>query len=240
MLLDHPPSDLNPGELRRARSFGAEGFTLVEILVVIAVLALLIALIVPSIGKAREAARMTTCTNNLRQLGIGFQLRATKAPSGRLCSGLFDHNREGCMDTYGWVADQINSSSATADSLLCPSNPMRVNEKLLDAYGIKTNDGLNELTSGQKSRYRDGLCGSGSFRDLSGTGSEADGFAKTRPQTDERASIVSYGLIAEGYNTNYATSWFFDLHRAPSPLASFRSVAEDQWPGGTARTAWSS
>ncbi|MCC7191504.1 MAG: DUF1559 domain-containing protein [Phycisphaeraceae bacterium] len=48
------------------------GFTLVELLVVISIIALLIALLLPALGKARETTRATVCSNNLHQLGIGM------------------------------------------------------------------------------------------------------------------------------------------------------------------------
>jgi prepilin-type N-terminal cleavage/methylation domain-containing protein len=70
---------VRPQERSRAR-----GFTLMELLIVVAVIGILIALLIPVLGLARESARATECQNNLKQIGVALMKTSAMLPPDRL------------------------------------------------------------------------------------------------------------------------------------------------------------
>ena len=131
------------------------GFTLIELLVVIAIIALLAALLLPAITKAREAARQAQCQANLKNIGVGLFKYSTRSPGGAYCSGASDFRRDGCMDTYGWVADIVNVGDGNMNESLDPSNPLKGSEKLNDLLGKDTSDAKDNAPA---TRLDSGIC----------------------------------------------------------------------------------
>ncbi len=65
---------MKPLRSRTNQQESLQGFTLLELLVVIAIIAILAALLLPTLGRSKESARAIVCVNNLKQLGLAWQM----------------------------------------------------------------------------------------------------------------------------------------------------------------------
>lgn len=137
-----------------------QGFTLVELLVVIAVVAILAGLLLPVLGRVKGKARDLGCLNNLKQWGVATHIFASD--NGDLLPK--DGAPNGASTNEGWYVDlprilslppyhqQPWRTNASADpgrtAWICPSNPRRSNGNNLFHYCL--NEYVNGLGAGNQ------------------------------------------------------------------------------------------
>lgn len=121
-----------------------KGFTLIELLVVIAIIALLLAILMPALGKVKEKARQITCAAHLHSIGLVMNLYASQNDSklptaengGSFGGWLFDIPSN--------VSEEIRQSYQV-ETMYCPANSLRVKrgEKLMEHYLSYMTDGTS-------------------------------------------------------------------------------------------------
>ena len=186
-------------EIMRTRS-SRSAVTLVELLVVMAIIGILTAMLFPAVNAARESGRRTACMNNLRQIGIGMAAHASR--QGAYCTGAFHWSTDGCVTELGWVADAVNAEIPVG-KMLCPSNPSQIAStynELIDMSAAGLSGSCVDYAGGEGQQLPDGTMKINPCRQIIDNG--------LAPGSSQRVTLVEEELLRKHYNTNYTASWF--------------------------------
>lgn len=198
------------------------GFTLVELLVVVAIIGTLTALLLPAVQKARAAGRRVQCINNLRQFGLGMH-QYTDVYGGR-----FPNMSHGRDRTESWINSLAPFMENVDEVRLCPDDTARTQLATLRETSYAINGYLRKPTRQERFLYE-------------GTADEAvlDDFAERLRQirsTHKTLVLFEAGASVETHYDHIHT-WEWFTEQFPTPEERLRKIRRDAAIGRHGGTA---
>jgi prepilin-type N-terminal cleavage/methylation domain-containing protein/prepilin-type processing-associated H-X9-DG protein len=125
-----PAKSLTISNPRRFGPAASSGFTLIELLVVIAIIAILAAMLLPTLARAKEKAHRTACLSNLKQMGLGSLMYADEDSKGR-----YTGTPDPFVDNLDWLYPNYVSNYKV---FICPSTRNFIDPNIKNASGKLT------------------------------------------------------------------------------------------------------
>ncbi len=196
------------------------GFTLVELLVVIGIISVLVAILLPSLGKARRSAARTVCLSNLRQIGIGivnYQVDS-KGVLPNAMSSTAATSDEQRRRWYGprsigkyWGVTEQNFGTYTPKILICPENEQRIFFFGQPTYTMNI-EVMGGMTNSTSNRYRPG------------PGANQVHYKSTYWRKNHEKVVLIDGK-PNGSGNTYAAQWYYLWNNPPDGNADMRHNA---------------
>ncbi len=132
---------VSQSNVHRRSNHPAAGFTLIELLVVISIIALLVGILLPALGAARQQALSMKCKSSLRQFGIAWTAYATDNDDCVYVGS----SHQGNYEVQWWAAEDLTTGEAVREKgSLYPYMPSGEIRDCPNADGLGTNLGLDE------------------------------------------------------------------------------------------------
>jgi prepilin-type N-terminal cleavage/methylation domain-containing protein/prepilin-type processing-associated H-X9-DG protein len=168
------------------------GFSLVELLVVLAIISILVAMLLPAFSSVRELARRTSCQNNLRQIGMGLAQYIDDY------HGHLPRNDSGTTDRGTWV-DEIYPYVNNPQIFICPDDSSPYT--LTAGSGLQTSYAINQFYNQNSTQnlFEANLPGEqptllGNIDDVTGTVAFGDGQGSYQVEPASGQSTVTIDL----------------------------------------------